>query len=101
MSHFMGHHRGELGAVVGESEQSPGYVKLPIREREGIDGVRIENGDLVGEVRFIGGCNQAVHDAGELGMEPGVLVSAAVSRKYALMLANARRIRLGVPGQVG
>jgi len=47
---FHGTSRGELGAVVGEAEQSLLH-KVSIRERESIDGGRIEDGDLVGEVR--------------------------------------------------
>src|SRR5258708_36695785 len=75
-------------------------MKWCIRGGESIDGGGIEDGDLVGEVRPIGGCNQAANSVGKLGMEPGVLVSAAVGGKDALMLADARRIRLGVLSEV-
>src|SRR5262249_21045120 len=94
MGHFMRHHRGDLGAVIGESEQSPGYVKLAAGERERIDGRRIKDGDLGGEVRPVRCRTELGDDAGQLGVELGIFVDAAVSRKDALMLAYARaRIR--------
>ena len=37
MRHFVRHHGGELGAVVGKGEHSPRHVKLPAGQREGID----------------------------------------------------------------
>ena len=47
MRHLVRQHRGELGVVVGERDQAAGDVELAVRQREGVDRGRVEDGDLV------------------------------------------------------
>ena len=58
--HLVRQHRGELGVVVGEREQAAGDVELAGRQREGVDRRRVEDRDLVFQVRPLGGRDQLV-----------------------------------------
>ena len=58
--HLVRQHRGELGVVVGERDQAAGDVELAVRQREGVDRGRVEDGDLVFQVRPLGGRDQLV-----------------------------------------
>ena len=47
MRHLVRQHGGELGGVVGQRDQAARHVELAARQREGVDGRRIEDGDAV------------------------------------------------------
>ena len=58
--HLVRQHRGELGVVVGERDQAAGDVELAVRQREGVDRGRVEDGDLVFQLRPLGGGDELV-----------------------------------------
>ncbi len=89
--HLVRQHGGELGVVVGERDQPAGDVELAVRQREGVDRGRVQDGDLVLEVRPLGGCDQLVDGLLQHALQLGVLVGAAVGREDAKMLALLRR----------
>ena len=90
--HLVRQHGGELRGVVGERQQSAGDVELAVRQREGVDRRRVEDGDLVLQARPLGGRDQLVHRLGDEAFEPRVLVGAAVGRQNAVVLALRRRV---------
>ena len=90
VAHLMGQHRGELGIVVGERDQSARHVELAGRQREGVDRLRIEHGDLVMQVRPLGRRDQALDRLLDHGLQPRIVVDAAIGREDALMLAQHR-----------
>jgi hypothetical protein len=87
VAHFVRQHGGELRLVAGESDQAARDVKLAVRQREGVDRRRVENGDLVFEIGPLGRSDKPVDDLFDLGMDTGVLVSAAIGRQNARVLA--------------
>ena len=68
MRHLVRQHGGEFGVVVGKRDQAAGDVELAVRQREGVDGGRVEDGDLVAQVGPLGGRDQACHDFADLGI---------------------------------
>ena len=88
--HFMRQDRGEFGIVVRQRDQSAGDVKLAGRQREGVDRLRIEHGDLVVQVRPLRRRNQALDHLLDHALQPRIVVHAAIGRKDALMLAQHR-----------
>ena len=60
MRHLVRQHRGELGVVVGERDQAAGDVELAVRQREGVDRGRVEDGDFVFQLRPLGRHDQLV-----------------------------------------
>ena len=101
MRHLVREHRGEFGVVAGERQQSSRHIKLAVGQREGVDGGRVENGDLVFKVGPFRGRHQLFHHARDQRLEPGVLVGAAIGGENTLMLALIWRERVRLPGQVG
>ena len=88
MRHLVRQHRGELGVVVGERDQAAGDVELAVRQREGVDRGRVEDGDLVFQVRPLGGRDQLVdgllqHAAARAGSS----IDAAIGGEDAQVLA--------------
>ena len=61
--HLVREHRGEFRGVVGERDQAARHVELAARQRERVDGGRVEDGDLVAQVRPFGRRHQLVHGA--------------------------------------
>ena len=98
VSHLVRQHRGELGLVVGERDQSARDVELAVRQREGIDRRRVEDGHLVFEVRPFGRRHQAVDGLFDLRLQARVLVDAAIGGENARVLALRRRLRLRLRG---
>ena len=96
MAHLMGDHRGELGIVVGERDQSARHIKLAGRQRKGIDRLRIEDGDLVMQVGPLRRRDQALDHLLDHGLQPRIVVDAAVGRQDALMLTQHRRRHGGI-----
>ena len=88
--HLVRQHRGELGVVVGEREQAARDVELAGRQREGVDRRRVEDGDLVVQVRPLGRRDQLVDRLVEQAFELGIVVGAAIGREDALVLALGR-----------
>ena len=83
-------HRRDLGGVVREREEAAGHVEPAVRQREGVDHRRVEDRDLIGLARPLGGRHEAAGDIGEEalrggrpdlasegGDEPGMVVLAA------------------------
>ena len=65
MRHLVAEHGGKLGRVVGEREQAARHIELAVRQRERVDRRRIEDGDLVVQVRPLGGGDQLVDRLGD------------------------------------
>ena len=99
MRHFVRQHRGDLGAVVGEREQSAGDIELAVGQCEGVDRRRIEDGEVVAHVLLLGGRDQPLDDPPDRGFERRVTIGAAIRGEDALVLA-LRRGRLGRPGRL-
>ena len=87
MGDLVGHHRGDLGRIIGEAEQPARHIELAGRQREGIDRRRVEDGDLVGQFRPLGCRHQPVDHAGQHRLQLGILIGAAIGRQHALVLA--------------
>ncbi len=78
VAHLVRQHRGELGLVVGERDQSARDVELAVRQREGVDRRRVEDGHLVFQVRPFGCRHQPVDGLFDRRLQPRVLVDAAI-----------------------
>ena len=91
VSHLVGQHGGKLGLVVGERDQAAGHVKLAARQRERVDRLRIEQGDLVMQVGPLGRRNQPLDGLLDHALQPGIVVDAAIGGEDALVLAQHRR----------
>ena len=85
--HLVAQHGGKLGGVVGKREQAARDVKLAVRQREGVDGGRVEDRHLVFQVRPLGGRDQLVDGLADQRLEARVLIGAAIGREDALVLA--------------
>ena len=96
VAHLVGEHGGELGFVVGERDQAARHVDLAGRQREGIDRLRIEHGDLVVLVGLFRSRDQALHGLLEHGLQAGIVIDAAIGGEDALMLARHRGRQLGL-----
>ena len=96
MAHLMGDHRSKLGVVVGERDEAARHIKLAGRQRESIDRLRIEDGDLVMQVRLIRRGHQTFDHLLDHGLQPRVGIDTAISRQDALMLAQHRGRHAGV-----
>ena len=96
MAHLMGDHGSKLGVVVGERDEAARHIELAGRQRESIDRLRIEDGDLVMQVRLIRRGDQAFDHLLDHGLQPRVVIDTAISREDALMLAQHRRRHAGV-----
>src|SRR5262249_57468965 len=83
-------HRRELGAVVGQRDQSARYVKLSARQRKGVDGGRVEDGDAVLNIWLLRRRDQLGDHLVEQRFELGVLVGAVIGGEDALMLLLVR-----------
>ena len=74
--------------VVGEREQAARDVELAVRQREGVDRRRVEDGDLVFQVRPLGGGDQPVDRlARSWPASRGSSIGAAIGREDAVVLA--------------
>ena len=89
VAHLMRQHRGELGLVVGERDQPARDVELAVRQREGVDRRRIEDGDLVFQIGPLGRRHQPVDGLLDRRLQARVLVGAAIGGEDARMLALA------------
>ena len=85
--HLVRHHRGELGVVVGERDEAAGDVELAVRQREGVDRGRVEDGDLVFQLRPLGGRDQLVDGLLQHRLHAGVAIDAAIRGQDAKVLA--------------
>ena len=92
MRHLVRQHRGELGGVVGERDQPARHVELAGRQREGVDRRRVQDGDLVFQVRPLGGGDQLVDGLGQQRLELRALVGAAIGGR------GCAGARAGSPG---
>ena len=95
MRHLVREHRRKLRGVVGERDQAARDVKLSGRQREGIDRRRIEDRDLVFQVRPLRRGDELVDHVVDHRLQLRIFVSAAIGREDARMLALRRRLRLG------
>ncbi len=96
MSHFVREHRGELEIVIGQRDQPARDVKLPGRQGEGVDRLRIEHGDFVVQVGTFRRRDQAFDGLLDHALQPGIVVDAAIGRKDALVLARHRGRHTGI-----
>ena len=85
--HLVRQHRGELGVVVGERDQAAGDVELAVRQREGVDRRRVEDGDLVFQLGPLGGGDELVDGLLQHVLHARVAIDAAIGRQDAQMLA--------------
>ena len=85
--HLVAQHRGEFGGVVGEREQAARDVELTVRQREGVDRRRVEDRDLVFQVRPLGCGDELVDGLRDQPFEPGIVIGAAIGGEDA---ASAR-----------
>ena len=96
VAHLVRQHRREFGLVVGERDQPARDVELAVRQREGVDRRRVEDGDLVFEVRPLGCRHQPVDGLLDRRLQTRVLVNAAIGSENARMLALRRWLPLGL-----
>ena len=89
--HLVRQHRGELGVVVGERDQAAGDVELAVRQREGVDRGRVEDGDLVFQLRPLGGGDELVDGLLQHRLHAGLAIDAAIGGEDAKVLALLRR----------
>ena len=68
-----------------------GHVKLPARQRKGVDRRRIEDGDAVALVRPVGGRHELLDRLVDQRLEARILVGAVIGGEDALVLALRRR----------
>ena len=87
MRHLVRQHRGELGVVVGERDQPAGDVELAVRQREGVDRGRVEDGDLVFQLRPLGGGDELVDGLLQHLLQARLAVDAAIGGEDAQVLA--------------
>ena len=78
MPHFVREHGGKLGLVVGERDQSARDVELAVRERECVDCRRIEDRDLIFQIRPFGCRHQAVDGFFDQALQARVVVHPAI-----------------------
>ena len=97
MRHLVRHHRGELGAVVGERDQPAGHVELARGQREGVDHRRVEQGDAIVQIRPLGCRHQLLDRLADHGLDAGILIGAVIGGENPLMLALGRRIESAPP----
>ncbi len=90
VTHLVGQHRRKLRFIVGERGDAAGHVKLSGRQGESVDRLRIEQGDLVVQVRPLGRRNQALDGLLDHALQLRIVVDAAIGGEDALMLAQRR-----------
>ncbi len=100
VAHLMRQHRREFGLVVGEREQPARDVELAVRQREGVDRGRIEDGHLVFLLRLLRRRHQAVDQLRHHRVQLGIVVDAAIGREDARVLALLRRRRRNLRGRI-
>ena len=98
VAHFVRQHRGQLGFVVGERDQPAGDVKLAARQGEGVDRLRIEDGDLVVQIGMFRRGHQPVDGLLQHPLELGIVIDAAIGAEDALMLVQHRGRHVGHVG---
>ena len=91
MRHLVRQHRGDFGLVVGERDQAARDVELAVRQREGVDRGRVQDRDLVAQVRPLGGGDQLVDGLVQHRLDARVVVVPAIGREDAHVLALPRR----------
>ncbi len=96
VAHFVREHGGQFGIVVGQRDQPARDVELAGRQRESIDRLRIEDGDLVMQVGFLRRRDQPLDHLLDHALQLRVVVDAAIGREDALMLAQHRGRHRGV-----
>jgi len=74
-----------------ERDQPASDIKLPGRQREGVDRAGIQDRHLVGEIGPLGGRDEAIDGFGDQGFEPRIVIGSAIGREYAAMLAFGGR----------
>ena len=92
MGHLVRHHRGELGAVVGERDQPAGHVELARGQRKGVDHRRVQQGHAIMQIRPVGRRHQLLDRLADHGLDAGILIGAVVGGENPLMLALGRGI---------
>ena len=93
MAHFMRQHGCKLGLVIGEGDQSARDIEPAVGKREGVDRRRVENGDLIFQVRSFGRRHQTVDGFFDHVLQARVVIFAAIGRKNSGMLALGLRAR--------
>jgi len=96
VAHFVRQNGSELGLVVGQRDQPARNVKLPVRQREGVDRRRVEDGDLVGQVRPLGRGDETVDGLLDQRLHARVVVLPAIGGEDARVLAFGGGLRVGV-----
>ncbi len=100
MAHLVRQHGGKLGFVVGERDQAAGHVELAGRQRKGVDRLRIEHRDVVVQVGPLGRRDQPLDGLLDHGLQPRIVVDAAIGREDALVLAQHRGRQRGGIGRL-
>ena len=96
MTHFVREHGRKLGSVVGERNQSTRDVELAVWKRECIDRRRVEDRDLIFQIRPFGCRHQAIDGFFDQALQARVVVGPAVRSKYAGVLALCSRCLIGL-----
>ena len=101
MRHLVRQHRGELGVVVGERQQPARDVEVAVGQREGVDRGRIEDGDVVAQVRPLGGRDQPLDGLREQAFEAARRDRRRHRRRGCARARAAPAVELGLPGRLG
>ena len=91
VAHLVRQHRRQFRFIVGERSDAAGHVELTGRQGESVDRLRIEQRDLVMQVRPLGRRNQALDGLLDQGLQLRIVVDAAIGREDALVFAQNRR----------
>ncbi|MOA29202.1 hypothetical protein D3C78_1502050 [compost metagenome] len=81
-------HGSHFRSIVGKRQKPTRHVKISARQRKGIDGRRVQDGDAVGLLRIFRNRRQRAGDAGDEPFRLGVTIFAAITRHDARMLAR-------------
>ena len=90
MRHLVAQHRRQFRGVAGERDQAARHVKLPGRQREGVDRAGIEDRHLVGLIGTIGRRHQPIDGLADQGFQPRIVVGRR-HRRTECAHARARR----------
>ena len=99
--HLVGEHRSELRVVIGQCDQAARDIKLPARQREGINGLRIKHGDFVVQIGPLRCGDEAFDRPLDQCLQSRLVVDAAVGGENTLMLTQhvRRQRRFGCPSR--
>ncbi len=87
MRHLVRQHRRQFRGVVRQRDQAARDIELAGRQREGVDRRRIQDRDLIGQVRPLGRGDQPLDGLGDQRQELRVVIDAAIGGEDALVLA--------------